>query len=213
MLSCLTFCKCYHFCVIIFPCTAWVLSFMLSFNVIIFCYHFPPFYFFLKTWHTRLTFAQVGGISFVMFYIFTDIHNSNTSNLAYFLCNLEVHFLEERAYHTISSVVLYFIFRNVFILICVHSCTFSVQKKLIYDILQQYTVRVKNVHFCTVHMYISIFHIFIKSKHCSTWCIKFSSYSANTLSKFELMFREHNHKLYIFFLLVLWNHLCKGLEM
>jgi hypothetical protein len=52
MLSFLTFCKCYHFCVIIFPCTAWVLSFMLSFNVIIFCYHFPPFFFFLKTWHT-----------------------------------------------------------------------------------------------------------------------------------------------------------------
>ena len=52
MLSFLTVCKCYHFCVIIFPCTAWVLSFMLSFNVIIFCYHFPPFFFFLKTWHT-----------------------------------------------------------------------------------------------------------------------------------------------------------------
>ncbi len=33
------------FCVIIFPCTGWVLSFMLSFNVIIFCYHFPPFSF------------------------------------------------------------------------------------------------------------------------------------------------------------------------
>ena len=29
----------------IFPCTGWVLSFMLSFNVIIFCYHFPPFSF------------------------------------------------------------------------------------------------------------------------------------------------------------------------
>ncbi len=35
-------------CVIIFPCTAWV---MLSFNVIIFC--IPPFFFFLKTWHTQ----------------------------------------------------------------------------------------------------------------------------------------------------------------
>jgi hypothetical protein len=35
-------------------CTGWVLSFMLSFNVIIFCYHFPPFFFFLKTWHTRI---------------------------------------------------------------------------------------------------------------------------------------------------------------
>jgi hypothetical protein len=33
----------------IFPCTGWVLSFMLSFNVIIFCYNFPPFFFFLKT--------------------------------------------------------------------------------------------------------------------------------------------------------------------
>jgi hypothetical protein len=53
MLSLLTVCKCYNFCVIIFPCTGWVLSFMLSFNVIIFCYHFPPFFFFLKTWHTR----------------------------------------------------------------------------------------------------------------------------------------------------------------
>jgi len=41
--------KCYHFCVIIFPCTCWVLSFMLSFDVILFCYHFPPFFFFLKT--------------------------------------------------------------------------------------------------------------------------------------------------------------------
>ncbi len=69
--------------VIIFPCTYFVLSFMLSFDVIIFhgqqmlsficyhfpfyifcviiyviicviiyCYHFPPFFFFLKTWHT-----------------------------------------------------------------------------------------------------------------------------------------------------------------
>jgi len=47
-------CKCYNFCVIIFPCTGWVLSFMLSFNVIIFCYHFPPFFFFLKTWHTPI---------------------------------------------------------------------------------------------------------------------------------------------------------------
>ncbi len=45
--------KCYHFCVIIFPCTCWVLSFMLSSDVILFCYHFPPFFFFLKTWHTR----------------------------------------------------------------------------------------------------------------------------------------------------------------
>ncbi len=49
---------CYHFSqftnVIIFPCKGWVLSFMLSFNVIIFCYYFPPFFFFLKTWHTPL---------------------------------------------------------------------------------------------------------------------------------------------------------------
>ncbi len=44
--------KCYHFYVIIFPSTCWVLSFMLSFDVIIYCYHFPPFFFFLKTWHT-----------------------------------------------------------------------------------------------------------------------------------------------------------------
>jgi len=35
---------CYHF-----PCTYFVLSFMLSFDVIIYCYHFPPFIFFLKT--------------------------------------------------------------------------------------------------------------------------------------------------------------------
>ncbi len=41
--------KSYHFCVIIFPSRCWVLSFMLSFNVIIFRYHFPPFFFFLKT--------------------------------------------------------------------------------------------------------------------------------------------------------------------
>ncbi len=54
MLAFLTVCKCYHFFVIIFACTAWVLSFMLSFNVITFCYHFPPFFFFLKTWHTPL---------------------------------------------------------------------------------------------------------------------------------------------------------------
>ncbi len=45
---------CYHFCVIIFPCTGWVLSFMLSFNVIIFGYNFPPFFLFLKTWHTQI---------------------------------------------------------------------------------------------------------------------------------------------------------------
>ncbi len=57
MLSFLTVWKCFHFCVIIFPCTGWVLSFMLSFNVIIFCYHFPPFIFFLKTWHTQKTLA------------------------------------------------------------------------------------------------------------------------------------------------------------
>ncbi len=60
MLSFLTVCKRYHFCVIIFPYTGWVLSFMLSFNVIIFCYLFPPFFFFLKTWHTprKLTFSN-----------------------------------------------------------------------------------------------------------------------------------------------------------
>ncbi len=53
---------CYHFSrstidiifnVIIFPSTCWVLSFMLSFDVIIYCYHFRSFFFFLKTWHTR----------------------------------------------------------------------------------------------------------------------------------------------------------------
>ncbi len=38
---------CYHFSLYRMG-----LSFMLSFNVIIFCYHFPPFFFFLKTWHT-----------------------------------------------------------------------------------------------------------------------------------------------------------------
>ncbi len=53
MLSFFTVSKCYHFYVIIFPCTYFVLSFMLSFDVIIYCYHFPPFFFFLKTWHTR----------------------------------------------------------------------------------------------------------------------------------------------------------------
>ncbi len=36
ILSFLTVCKCYHFCVIIF------------------CYHFLPFFFFLKTWHTQI---------------------------------------------------------------------------------------------------------------------------------------------------------------
>ncbi len=44
---------CYHFHVIIFLCKYFVLSFMLSFDVIIYCYHFPPFFFFLKTWHTQ----------------------------------------------------------------------------------------------------------------------------------------------------------------
>ncbi len=44
--------QCYNFYVIIFPSTCWVLSFMLSFDVIIYCYHFPPFFFFLKTWRT-----------------------------------------------------------------------------------------------------------------------------------------------------------------
>ncbi len=48
MLSFLTVCKYYNFCVIIFPCTGWVLSFMFSFNVIILCYHFPLFSFFWK---------------------------------------------------------------------------------------------------------------------------------------------------------------------
>ena len=37
--------KCYHFYVIIFLSTSWVLSFMLSFDVIIYCYHFPLFSF------------------------------------------------------------------------------------------------------------------------------------------------------------------------
>ncbi len=49
MLSFFTVSKCYHFYVIIFPGT----YFVLSFDVIICCYHFPPFFFFLKTWHTR----------------------------------------------------------------------------------------------------------------------------------------------------------------
>ncbi len=49
MLSFFTVSKCYLFYVIIFPCTYLVLSFMLSFDVIIYCYHFPPFFFFLKT--------------------------------------------------------------------------------------------------------------------------------------------------------------------
>ncbi len=52
----------YHFYVIIFPCTYFVFSFMLSFDVIIYCYHFPPFFFFLKTWHTlrRVRFFSLG---------------------------------------------------------------------------------------------------------------------------------------------------------
>ncbi len=50
---------CYHF-----PCTYFVLSFMLSFDVIIYCYHFPPFFFFLKTWHTPV--ATHFGQSIVM---------------------------------------------------------------------------------------------------------------------------------------------------
>ncbi len=46
MLSFLPVRKCYHFCVIIFPCTGWVFSLMLSFNVIIYCYHFHHFFLF-----------------------------------------------------------------------------------------------------------------------------------------------------------------------
>jgi hypothetical protein len=48
MLSFFTVSKCYNFYVIIFPCTYFVLSFMLSFDVIIYCYHFPPFFLFPK---------------------------------------------------------------------------------------------------------------------------------------------------------------------
>ncbi len=44
MLSFFTVSKWYHFYVIIFPCTYFVLLFMLSFDVIIYCYHFPPFF-------------------------------------------------------------------------------------------------------------------------------------------------------------------------
>ncbi len=58
-------CKCYHFCVIIFPCTAWVLSFMLPFNVIIFCYHFPPFSFSWK--RDTLGFGQFLQVSALAF--------------------------------------------------------------------------------------------------------------------------------------------------
>ncbi len=43
MLLFFTVSKCYHFFVIIFPCTYFVLSFMLSYAVIIYCYHFLPF--------------------------------------------------------------------------------------------------------------------------------------------------------------------------
>ncbi len=57
MFSFFTVSKCYHFYVIIFPCTYFVLSFMLSFDVIIYCYHFPPFFFFLKMWHTPASWA------------------------------------------------------------------------------------------------------------------------------------------------------------
>jgi hypothetical protein len=75
MLSFLTVCKCYHCCVIIFPCTGWVLSFMLSFNVIIFCYLFPPFFFFLKTWHTQkwsryYRFAQIFFPKIILLFFF-----------------------------------------------------------------------------------------------------------------------------------------------
>jgi hypothetical protein len=54
MLAFFTFSNCYHFYVIIYPCTYFVLSFMLSFDVIIFhgqqmlsfiCYHFPLYIF------------------------------------------------------------------------------------------------------------------------------------------------------------------------
>jgi hypothetical protein len=54
MLSFFMVSKWYHFYVIIFPGTYFVLSFMLSFDVNIYCYNFPPFFFFLQTWHTRL---------------------------------------------------------------------------------------------------------------------------------------------------------------
>ncbi len=46
---------CYHFPLyifIIYVIIFRVLSFMISFDVIIYGYHFPPFFFFLKTWHT-----------------------------------------------------------------------------------------------------------------------------------------------------------------
>jgi hypothetical protein len=54
MLKFFTISKCYRFYVIIFPCTYFVISFMLSFDVIIFhglqmlsflCYHFPLYIF------------------------------------------------------------------------------------------------------------------------------------------------------------------------
>ena len=53
----LSFILCYHLMLSFFDVIIWcyhlVLSFMLSFNVKNFCYHFPPFFFFLKTWHTQ----------------------------------------------------------------------------------------------------------------------------------------------------------------
>ncbi len=72
MLSFLTVGKCYHFCVIIFSCTAWVLSFMLSFNVIIFCYHFLPFSFSWK----RDTLKSVDKFFYLKLYSFLELYTA-----------------------------------------------------------------------------------------------------------------------------------------
>jgi hypothetical protein len=62
--------------IIIFPSTCWVLSFMLSFDVIIFCYHCPPFFFFLKTWHT-LVIRRFFTVRFTPTCPYFDVHLFN----------------------------------------------------------------------------------------------------------------------------------------
>jgi hypothetical protein len=64
------------FYVIIFPCTYFVLSFKLSFDVIIYCYHFPPFFFFLKTWHTRFlrSYSYIGFKTYAAYSLRTVFH-------------------------------------------------------------------------------------------------------------------------------------------
>ncbi len=64
--------------VIIFPCTGWVLSFMLSYNVIILCYHFPPFFFFLNTWHYQ-NMLFCNGVALKCYTTLCNIFKQNSS--------------------------------------------------------------------------------------------------------------------------------------